>query len=130
MLAKGHETPVRLSRRIKAAFTHVEALGLTADAKACGMTQAKFIRALVLSGRGDTTHKPKRKRNRDADKLADEIHLLAMQVKKLGTNVNQMAKQANAGMVAIGRAEVQYLLNQHQQLMSLAIAYLERANAP
>ena len=128
MPAKGHVKPDRLTRRIKPAFTHAEALALAADAKACGMTNAKFVRALVLSARGDATHKPRRKRNRDTNKLADEIHLLAMQVKRLGTNVNQIAKQANAGMVAVGRAEVQYLLNQHQQLMSLAIAYLERAN--
>jgi hypothetical protein len=52
-----------------------------------------------------------------------------MQIKKLGTNINQLARQANAGMVPISRAEVIYMLNQHQVVMSKAIAALERALA-
>ena len=58
-----------------------------------------------------------------------ELHELAMQIKKLGTNVNQLAKQANQGMVPIERREITYMLNQHQLVMSNAIAAIEKSLA-
>jgi hypothetical protein len=55
------------------------------------------------------------------------IHKLAIQVKKLGTNNNQLARQADAGMVPIRRHEVDAMLALHEDLMRMAIAYVERA---
>lgn len=129
MPAKGYRKPKRMDRRVKAAFTHAEALDLAETAKACGLTQAKYMRALVLAAAGDKTKAPKRKRAVHAGKLSDDIHLLGIQVKKLGTNINQLAKQANTGLVPLTRAEVQYMLNRHQLITSAALAYLERALA-
>jgi hypothetical protein len=56
-----------------------------------------------------------------------EIHELAIRVKKLGTNNNQRGRQANAGMVPIRRHEVDAMLALHEDLMRMAIAYVERA---
>jgi hypothetical protein len=127
MPRKGFVKSDPLIRPFKPPFTHAEASAIRKDAEHCDMPVGRFISHLVLSARGDVTKKPKRKRNRDTDKLADEVHALAMQVKKLGTNVNQLAKQANIGLVPISRAELQYVLNQQQQLLSAAAAYLEKA---
>ena len=129
MPVKGYRKPERIDRRVKAAFTHAEALDLAEKAKACGLTQAKYLRALALAAAGDKSKAPKRKRSLDANRLSHDIHLLGMQVKKLGTNVNQLAKQANTGLVPLTRAEVQYILNQHQLVLSATKAYLERALA-
>ena len=57
-----------------------------------------------------------------------EVHQLAMQIKKLGTNLNQLAKQANTGMVPISREEILYILNQHQLLMSHALSMFESSD--
>ena len=129
MPVKGYRKPERMDRRVKAAFTHAEALDLADKAKACGLTQAKYLRALALAAAGDNTKAPKRKRSIQTNKLSHDVHLLGMQVKKLGTNINQLAKQANTGLVPLTRAEVQYMLNRHQVVLSAALAYLERALA-
>lgn len=114
----------RIHRRKKVPFTDSEVVRLREEAKAAGMTEAKYMRQAVLACWGETP-KPKRRACHDDLKLTHNIGLLAFQVKKLGTNVNQLAKQANTGLVPVSRAEVQYLLNQHQMLLTRAIAAIE-----
>lgn len=92
------------------------------------MTEASYIHQAVLACWGKEP-KPRPQKNADKYKLAATLQHVAFQVKKLGVNVNQLAKQANNGMVPVTRAEVHYLLNQHQMLMSRAIAAIERVLA-
>lgn len=98
-------------------------------AKDCGMPESKWMRGVLEVAVGDAGKLPARKRVKDADRLAHDINQVGVQLRRLGTNINQLAKQANAGLVAVTRAEVQYLLNQHQVVLSAAKALLERAAA-
>ncbi|MFD0986154.1 plasmid mobilization relaxosome protein MobC [Methyloligella solikamskensis] len=121
-----------MSNRIKVQFTDAQAEALARQADATGQTVAGYIRGTVLATLEETAEKGGRARSarqHAAMLQLAEIHALAMQIKKLGTNINQLARQSNAGMVPITRAEVIYMLNQHQVVMSKAIAALERALA-
>jgi len=122
------DTPARrdkLVRGPKLSLTDAEHTRLADEAKACGMTQAKYMRQAVTA-MWNQTPKPKRKPGRDVQELTHALSLMAFQVKKLGTNVNQLAHQANAGMVPITEPEIRYVLNQHQLLMSAIIAAVEK----
>jgi len=132
MPASGHTKTDPLSNRIKVQFTDAQAEALARQADATGQTIAGYIRSTVLMTIEDVAAKPPRPataRHHAAMLQLAEMHALAMQIKKLGTNINQLARQANAGMVPISRAEVIYMLNQHQLVMSKAVATLERALA-
>ena len=129
MSTKRRAATETLSRqRSKVSLSPALKLKIASEAKACGMPKAKFMRQVLEAAVGDKKAMPRRKRVNDAEPLAHAINNMAIQVKRLGTNVNQLAKQANAGMVAVTRAEVQYVLNQHQQLLSKAIAYFEKSD--
>lgn len=116
-----------LDRRVKVQFTAVQEMQLMAKAEAVAMTVSGYMRALALADIDPSEClKPAQSRSQAAMLQVAEFHALAMQVKRLGTNVNQLARQANAGMVPVTRAEANYLLNQHQVLMSHAKAVLEK----
>ena len=125
MPVKGSSKANKLSARAKASFSPDEAVRLRQEAKACGMTQAKYIRAAVLGGWGEV-QKPKRRKYRQADQLVHEISLLNLQLKKLGTNVNQLARQANTGLVAVTRSEAEYLMNRVQVTTAHTAATMEK----
>lgn len=93
-----------------------------------GMTVSAYVRQLVLADLDPGVKPPSEQKSRQRSMmlLAAELHGLAMQVKKLGTNVNQMSKQANTGMVPLTRGEVTYLLNQHQVLLSHVTSTIEK----
>ena len=132
MPASGHSKTDPLSNRIKVQFTDAQAEALAQQADATGQTVAGYIRGTVLATLAEHAEKggrPRSARHHAALLQLAEIHALAMQIKKLGPNINQIARQSNAGMVPITRAEVIYMLNQHQVVMSKAIAALERALA-
>ena len=74
-------------------------------AEDCRMAESKWMRGVLEVAVGDAVKLPARKRVKDADRLAHDINQVGVQLKRLGTNVNQLAKQANAGMVAVTRAE-------------------------
>lgn len=119
-----------LTTRLKVQFTTSQANDLSHRAEAVGMTVAGYVRFLVISdleAHGPNPAAAQRKaRKHDIMLRVAELNALAMQVKRLGVNINQMAHQANTGMVPISRAEVVYILNQHQLLMSNAIAAVEK----
>jgi len=130
MPARGHTKTKPLSNRIKVQFTDAHLAALKDKADSLGMTVAAYVRAAVLVDMDNVPDKPtlpKKPHVHAALLELSEIHSLAMQIKKLGTNVNQIAKQANAGMVPVKRSEVVYMLNQHQLIMSQAVATLEKA---
>ena len=119
----------QLTTRIKVQFTPSQTKKVDAKADRVGMTTAGYIRSLVLIDLDEKAHQTgptgAKARNHASMLKVAEFHALAIQVKKLGVNVNQLARQANTGMVPIPRAEVLYILNQHQLLMSEAKAAVE-----
>lgn len=124
-------TPSRRDKLVRGPLVTLipaERTRLAEEAKACGMTQAKYMRQAVTS-MWHHAPKPKRQSGRDIRDLTHALALMSFQVKKLGTNVNQLAHQANAGMVPITDAELRYVLNQHQLLMSAITAAVERVTA-
>lgn len=122
--------PEQLTTRVKVQFTPSQEAELKRLADSIGMTVAGYVRSLVLAEIDAHGPNPaaaqRRARKHDIMLRVAELHSLAMQVKRLGTNLNQMAKQANTGMVPLTRAEITYMLNQHQLLMSNAIAAVEK----
>jgi len=129
MPARGHRKSDQLDAVLKIRLSRAQRRQVDALAEVCGVTSSALVRDLfdqALAGAG-AIKPPKPARNHESLLRAAEVHQLAMQVKKLGTNINQLARQANAGMVPLSRAEVQYMLNQHQLLISRAIAYVEKA---
>lgn len=116
-----------LTVRVKVQFTAAQAQSIDARADALGMTIAGYLRTLALAdlGQAEPTSRHRARMHENLTRIA-ELHALAMQVKRLGVNVNQLAHQANVGLVQVTRAEVIYMLNQHQLLMSDAHAAIER----
>jgi hypothetical protein len=96
-------------------------LKLEAKARQRGMKKSRFIRYAIEMAVGSA--KPQ---SAQIDQLVHLMDRLAVQVKKLGTNVNQLAKQANNGMVPVNRGEIQYILNQHQLVLAEAKAAFEK----
>lgn len=115
----------RLCRRRQVAFSDAELLEVKDKAKAAGRTQAKFMRDAVLAALGEGAP-PKIKRTVPRDQAVAELARVNWLLANLSKNVNQLARQANSGMVQVKRAEVLYLLNQHQMALSQTAAVMER----
>lgn len=126
MPAKGHVKADRLTHREKVSVTPALSAKLAEKAKACGMTKSRFMRHVLEVAVGERDDRPRARRNVRSDNLSHEVHNLAMHIKKLGTNINQLARQANQGMVPITEAEARYMKNQHQMVLSAAVAFFER----
>jgi hypothetical protein len=127
MPARGHQKSDPVDHRIRVQLTAVQASRLAELADVAGVSQSEFMRSLLDSATGAAVKAPKPRRESGTMLQLVEIHELAMQVKKLGTNVNQLAKQANAGLVPLRRDEIQQMLAQHEELMVRAIALVEKA---
>ncbi len=112
-------------RRKKVGFRPDEEALLQAAANAAGLTECAYMHAAILAAVG-LASPPKPTKNSGRHAMAQELSRLAYQWKKLGNNVNQLAHQANAGMVPIRRVEVDYVLNQHQLLFSECKALMEK----
>lgn len=126
MPARGHLKTDPVDHRIRVQLTAALAARLAELAANAGVSQSEYMRNLLDSA---ATGAPLLKQKRQSGTMLQlvEIHELAMQVKKLGTNINQLARQANAGMVPLTRREVEAMLARHEQLMLLAIAFVEKA---
>jgi len=126
MPAKGHHKSDPVDRRIRVQLTAAQAARLAQLAADAGVSQSEYVRSLLDSAGDGSAKPPKAKRQSGAMLQLVAIHELAMQVKKLGTNINQLAHQANVGLVPLRRDEVTAMLAAHKQLMLRAIAYVER----
>lgn len=122
-VALPEDTGATLKVWAKPKFSAAENAEIERKAFDCGETRADYMRKVVLA---DITGKPKpAPKIKHAVKVIAALAQVCFQIKKLGTNVNQLAHQANAGMVAVTRREVEYLMNQHQVVLSKAVAILE-----
>lgn len=129
MTIDGSAKPTRRPRkRDKLTLPPDLKLRVAAEAEAQGMAKATFMVQAIETAVGVARPTPRRKRKITDDKLIHALHAVAIQIKKLGTNVNQLAKQANQGMVPITPAEAQYMKNQHQLLLSAATAFFEKVS--
>ena len=129
MPPSGHTKSEPLSNRVKVQFTDAQLQTVTQHADAVGQTVACFVRSTVLMTLDEAAGKEVRRKKPHTHATQLQIaalHDLAMQIKKLGTNVNQIAKQANTGMVPITRGELQYVLNNHQLAFSQIVAAMEK----
>jgi hypothetical protein len=126
MPVKGFHKPEPMDHRVKVQFTATQSVLIDERAAACGLTTAAYLRELALNDVGILAKPPKPKRTRDATLQLAEIHQLAMQVKKLGVNFNQLARQANTGMVPLSRNEIVYFSNQHQLMLARIAAVFEK----
>lgn len=101
---------------------------LVKEAKAAGLLQQDYMRQSVVAAMTNATP-PKRKAVVSKNELAHEISMIAFQLKKIGTNINQLSKQANTGLVPITRSEILYFMNMHQRVLTLSVASLEKVLA-
>lgn len=101
---------------------------LVKEAKAAALLQQDYMRLAVVAALLQASP-PKRKPAVSKNELAHEIAMIAFQLKKVGTNLNQLAKQANTAMVPITREEILYFMNTHQRILTMASAALEKVLA-
>lgn len=123
-LALSQGKTMRVRKSARAHFTAEEEAAVRAKAQALGLTLGEFQRMASLTSAG-VPYKDKAPRTKSRDQLLHVLTVLGVQVKKLGTNINQLAHQANAGMVPVSRKEIEYLLNGLQLLTSKATAAVE-----
>lgn len=101
-------------------------------AKAAGLSDASYLRHLIAVDAGAASAADLKRRNLkrvSLDNLAHEVNQVGLHIRKVGVNVNQLAKQANSGMVPISRDEAVHMMSELQLAMSRAIAVMERSLA-
>lgn len=111
--------------RRRVLFADAELEGVRQAAAAAGLTDAQFIHRAVLAAAG-VMALPSPKRSLANDKLLAEVQTLAWELSKHGANLNQLAKQANTGMVQVNAQVMHYAITQQHLLYSKAAATLER----
>ena len=116
---------VRLTVRVKVGLSDDDKAWLEKKALEAGMDESRYMRSLLLAERGKGAP-PRPRKFRASDEIMHAVNKTYVQVKKLGTNVNQLAHQANAGMVAVTRSEVVYLMNAVQTTMSQVRGTMEK----
>lgn len=128
MPAKGHVKPARKSRIKKVRVTPELEAVIRDRAKALGLKEADWMRMVFEGSAKDTGGRSRQLTARVHEgQLAHVLNGLMLQWKRVGTNLNQMAHQANAGMVPLTRREVDYMLNLLQLLSAKSAAVLEGA---
>jgi hypothetical protein len=78
-------------------FSRKEHEMLCKKAKLCGLSKSAYLRRLILD-------KPVKARPPEA------IHELYVEINRIGTNINQIARNSNAGMIDPDSAAAQALL--------------------
>jgi hypothetical protein len=126
MPAKGSRKPDRLSRRKKVQVSCALEAAIRERAVAAGMSEARWMRLVLEAAVGLGDGPTKRAVPLNARLLA-AFNDCWVQLRKLGTNVNQLAHQANTGMVPLTRAETVYVTNHHQLVLAKLEALIEGA---
>jgi Zn-dependent oligopeptidase len=114
MPARGHQKSDPVDHRTRVQLTAAQAARLAELADNAGMSQSEYMRSLLDSATGSVSGVPKPTRQSGT-------------MLQLVTNINQLAHQANRGMVPLTRGEVEQMLALHEQLMLRAIAVVEKA---
>ncbi|HEX2842158.1 MobC family plasmid mobilization relaxosome protein [Hyphomicrobium sp.] len=114
--------------RKKLFLTPSESTLLEKEAQAAKLLQRDYLRLAVVAAMTQAPP-PRRKAVVSKNDLAHEISMIAFQLKKIGNNLNQMAKQANTGLVPITEREIYYFLSLHQRVLTMSSAALEKVLA-
>lgn len=126
MPPKGFVKPEPVDRRLKVGLSASDYDAVSARAANAGMTTAAYVRHLIAFDLGQGASPPKARSDRNTLALLAEVHLLAMQVKKIGVNVNQMARQANTGLVPLTIAEMRVMQAQVGAAMEQAVRLFDK----
>lgn len=95
------------TNRVRSYMTNDELAAFKALCTAHGTTEAQMVRTLVMAAvAGQKPPAPKPEKTRQVDELIAGINSLHVQLRKVGTNLNQIARQANSGMVPVSRDEI------------------------
>lgn len=129
MPPKGFVKPEPVDRRLKVGLSASDYDAVSQRAAAAGMTTAAYVRQLVAFDLGQTAAPPRARSDQAQLALLAEVHLLAMQVKKIGVNVNQMARQANTGMVPLTVPEMRVMQAQVAAAMEQAVRLFDKVLA-
>ena len=125
MPPKGFVKPKPVDQRLKVGLSAPDYEAISVRAQNAGMTTAAYVRQLVAVDIGRVTAPPKPRADANALALLAEVHLLAMQVKRVGINVNQLARQANTGLVPLTVPEIRTMQSQIAHAMQKALAIFD-----
>ena len=126
MPARGFKKRDPSTERLKVGLTTALNEQLAERAGAAVLTASDYVRGLIEHDVGERADKPRPRKDHGTMLLLAEVHTLAIQIKKPGTNVNQMAHQVNAGMVPLKRPEVAVMTRQVAVAMELAQGLFEK----
>ena len=113
--------------RLTARFTEAEANTVNTAADAAGVTVSDLLRSCVLE-----TPLPKRSRRKPVVQYADELAAVLRGIGRIGNNINQLAKVANAGSwpeagsIQDARTDIQWM----RQAVMKALGYPPAPEAP
>lgn len=95
------------TNRVRSYMTDDELKAFKALCAAHGTTEAQMVRTLVMAAvAGQKPPAPKPEKSRQIDELIAGLNGIHIQLRKIGTNLNQLARQANTGLVPVSRNEV------------------------
>lgn len=116
-MATRNEPDSRLrTNRVRTYMTDDELAAFKALCAAHGSTEAQMVRTLVMSAIiGQKPPPPRPEKSRQTDELIAGINTLHVHLRKIGTNLNQIARQANTGLVPVSRNEVLAVFHTVQQ---------------
>ena len=104
------------TNRVRSYMTDEELQQFKALCTAHATTEAQMVRTLVLAAaKTQRPPSPKPEKLRQLDELLAQLNGLHVQLRKVGTNLNQIARQANTGLVPISRNEVLGVFHSVQQ---------------
>lgn len=104
------------TNRVRSYMTDDELKAFKALCTAHATTEAQMMRTLVMAAvERQQPPTPKPEKARQMDELIAGINSLHVQLRKVGTNLNQIAHQANSGMVPVSRNEVLAVFHTVQQ---------------
>ena len=120
MPPKGFAKPEPVDHRLKVGLSAADYDAVATRASDAGMTTAAYVRQLVAHDIGRAAP-PKPRNDASTMALLAEAHLVAMQVKRVGINVNQMARQANSSMLPLTIPELRVMQDQIAEVMEEAM---------
>ncbi|WP_072387048.1 plasmid mobilization relaxosome protein MobC [Hyphomicrobium sp. CS1BSMeth3] len=117
------------NRRVYVYLTADERLQLAERARAENTTLTNFLRSRFTASQSPHPQPTPRRRlaTHAREQLAVSINNLAVEASRIGNNLNQLTRQANSGMVPLGKRELQQILAQLTDIQLRATAYLDAA---
>jgi len=104
------------TNRVRSYMTDDELKAFKALCAAHGSTEAQMVRSLVMAAvAGQKPPAPRPEKSRQTDDIIASLNALHIHLRKIGTNLNQVARQANTGLVPISRNEILSVFHTVQQ---------------